>query len=239
MNSPIEPTGLRRPKTRAECANGVRPCPWVGCRHHLYLEVNAKTGTIRLNFPNVNPWDLEETCALDVADDGPHILEDIGRVLGLRKERVRQVEAQASGRIATTHSADAYGVPDMARAQRARWQGAYSMALALGCGANAAAFRQRITRGPVANHWVEERDGLYRAIPVGEQAPGAMSPDDIEQARIIQPHASLAALLGMNPEALIAAARKPQGWAGWVFRRETIPGGDTQHYCAIRKEEER
>jgi hypothetical protein len=33
---------IPRPKTRAECRDEARPCPWVGCRHHLLLEV-AKT----------------------------------------------------------------------------------------------------------------------------------------------------------------------------------------------------
>src|SRR5579883_3471647 len=25
-----------RPRTRAECENGIRPCPYVSCKHHLY-----------------------------------------------------------------------------------------------------------------------------------------------------------------------------------------------------------
>ena len=24
-----------RPRTRGDCVNGIRPCPWVGCGHHL------------------------------------------------------------------------------------------------------------------------------------------------------------------------------------------------------------
>lgn len=31
--------GLPRPKTRADCLQEARPCPWVGCRHHLLLEI--------------------------------------------------------------------------------------------------------------------------------------------------------------------------------------------------------
>ncbi len=34
-----------RPKTRGECASGPRPCPWVSCRHHLYLDVD-KNGSV-------------------------------------------------------------------------------------------------------------------------------------------------------------------------------------------------
>src|SRR5215831_5555094 len=40
-----------RPKTRAECVNGPRPCQFVSCKHNLYLDVNPETGSIKLNFP--------------------------------------------------------------------------------------------------------------------------------------------------------------------------------------------
>jgi len=81
-----------RPKTRAECAHEQRPCPWVSCKHHLYLDVNPRTGTIKLNFPDLEPWELEHTCALDVADDGGHTLEEVGDITNLTRERIRQLE---------------------------------------------------------------------------------------------------------------------------------------------------
>lgn len=81
-----------RPKTRAECVNGPRPCPWVMCRHHLYLEVNPKTGRIRLNFPSKEVWELDQTCSLDVADKGSNTLKDVGHVFRFSRERVRQLE---------------------------------------------------------------------------------------------------------------------------------------------------
>ena len=59
-----------RPKTRSECAEGMRPCPHVSCRHHLYLDVSPKTGAIKLNFPDLDPWELPVSCALDIAEDG-------------------------------------------------------------------------------------------------------------------------------------------------------------------------
>ena len=31
--------GLPRPRTRADCLDGPRPCPWASCRHHLLFEV--------------------------------------------------------------------------------------------------------------------------------------------------------------------------------------------------------
>lgn len=81
-----------RPRTRADCKGGLRPCPWVSCSAHLYLDVNPKTGTIKLNFPDLEVDELTVTCALDVADQGPHSLEETGDLMNLTRERVRQVE---------------------------------------------------------------------------------------------------------------------------------------------------
>lgn len=79
------------PATRGGCAAISRPCPFVRCRHHLYADVSI-AGTIRLNHPGVEVWDMRQSCSLDVADEGPHCLEDIGELLGLTRERIRQVE---------------------------------------------------------------------------------------------------------------------------------------------------
>jgi Sigma-70, region 4 len=89
-NTATEQAG--RPRTRAECAHEQRPCPWVSCKHHLYLDVNPRTGSIKLNFPDLEPWELQHTCALDVADDGGHTLEEVGDITNLTRERIRQLE---------------------------------------------------------------------------------------------------------------------------------------------------
>jgi DNA-directed RNA polymerase sigma subunit (sigma70/sigma32) len=60
----------------------------------LYLDVNAAGGII-LNFPDKSFNELEETCALDVADRGDNTLEAVGRYLNLTRERIRQIETQA------------------------------------------------------------------------------------------------------------------------------------------------
>jgi hypothetical protein len=83
-----------RPHSRAECATGPRPCMFISCKHHLYLDVNPSTGSIKLNFPDKEVWELGETCALDVADRGGITLEEVGAIMNLTRERIRQVETR-------------------------------------------------------------------------------------------------------------------------------------------------
>ncbi len=78
-----------RPKTRADCVDAARPCLFVSCKHNLYLDVNPKTGSIKLNFPDKEIFDLPETCALDVAERGGITLEEVGAIMNLTRERVR------------------------------------------------------------------------------------------------------------------------------------------------------
>ena len=85
-------TDYWKPRTRAECASFERPCPFVSCKHHLYLDVNPTTGSIKLNFPDLDVWEMNETCALDVADRGGITLEEVGEIMNLTRERIRQVE---------------------------------------------------------------------------------------------------------------------------------------------------
>ncbi len=81
-----------RPQTRAECVGGIRPCPYVSCKQHLYLDVNPVTGSIKVNFPDLEVWEMEDTCALDIADRGGITLEEVGSIMNLTRERIRQVE---------------------------------------------------------------------------------------------------------------------------------------------------
>ncbi len=88
------PVDIPRPVNRAECTAEARPCPWVACKHHLYLDVNPETGSIKINFPDLEPWELEQTCSLDVADRGGITLEEVGEIMNLTRERIRQVEVR-------------------------------------------------------------------------------------------------------------------------------------------------
>jgi hypothetical protein len=89
----------QRPRERAECATGPRPCMFISCKHHLYLDVNPSTGSIKLNFPDKEVWELEHTCALDVADRGGITLEEVGSIMNLTRERIRQVETRGLARL--------------------------------------------------------------------------------------------------------------------------------------------
>ena len=85
---------LERPANRGACQGMERPCPYVSCKHHLYLDVNPETGSIKLNFPDLEVWEMAETCSLDVADRGGITLEEVGEILNLTRERIRQVEVR-------------------------------------------------------------------------------------------------------------------------------------------------
>jgi len=90
----VYPEGVARPRQRGECMSMERPCPFVSCEHHLYLDVNPNSGAIKLNFPHLEVWEMAETCALDVADRGGITLEEVGAILNLTRERIRQVEVR-------------------------------------------------------------------------------------------------------------------------------------------------
>jgi Sigma-70, region 4 len=91
--------GVERPVNREDCQGGERPCPFVSCKNHLYLDVSARTGAIKLNFPDLEVWEMNETCALDVADRGGATLEEVGAIMNLTRERIRQVEVKGLAKL--------------------------------------------------------------------------------------------------------------------------------------------
>ena len=99
----VEIAGHERPRTRGDCepggCNEQRPCPWVSCKFHLYLDVNPVTGALKLNFPHLEVGELEHTCVLDAADEGDRTLSEVGELINLTRERVRQVEEKLARRL--------------------------------------------------------------------------------------------------------------------------------------------
>ncbi|HEY0710744.1 MAG TPA: sigma factor-like helix-turn-helix DNA-binding protein [Polyangia bacterium] len=90
----VYPEDVEKPEMREHCQGMPRPCPFVSCTHHLYLDVNPESGAIKVNFPHLEVWEMKETCALDVADRGGITLEEVGEILNLTRERIRQVEVR-------------------------------------------------------------------------------------------------------------------------------------------------
>jgi hypothetical protein len=80
-----------RPRCRRDCVDGPRPCPWVGCKYHLWGDYDDEDGSFRCNHPGKQPWEIEHTCALDLADKGQLSTEQIGAVIGVGAERARQI----------------------------------------------------------------------------------------------------------------------------------------------------
>lgn len=88
-----------RPKTRGECADGARPCPFASCRHHLFIDCIGSDGEPRSYFADIES--MPESCSLDVAERGGATLEELGEHLGLTRERMRQVEQKALIKLKT------------------------------------------------------------------------------------------------------------------------------------------
>lgn len=86
-----------RPQTRGDCIGGPRPCPFLGCRHNLLLDVQ-RNGGLRYRDgvgKEFNPDDPRDSCALDAAERGGMLLGQIGEALSCTYERVRQEEEVA------------------------------------------------------------------------------------------------------------------------------------------------
>ncbi|MFZ5894771.1 MAG: sigma factor-like helix-turn-helix DNA-binding protein [Myxococcota bacterium] len=63
---------------------GETNCAQLDCRYHL---AHPDRGARRLS--------VTRDCALAVANEGPHTLQEVARTLGITRERVRQIEEAA------------------------------------------------------------------------------------------------------------------------------------------------
>ena len=95
-----------RPVTRGDCLPGgmneLRPCPYVSCRYHIASDefagghVNVRISEAWLDGTSDEGGldSMEHTCSLDVAELGGHKLDEVGALMGVVRERVRQLESQ-------------------------------------------------------------------------------------------------------------------------------------------------
>jgi hypothetical protein len=93
-----------RPRTRGDCASVERPCLYVACKHNLYLDVLepssvAPFGTIKTNFASPADMPRGASCVLDVAEAGPHTLEECAVVMQMSDERCRQIDLEARAKF--------------------------------------------------------------------------------------------------------------------------------------------
>ena len=107
MSQQLSLFALRGPRTRGECVDGPRPCPWVSCRHHLATEALRLRWTPKYGLSHQPPpgrvaaalGDLAETCSLDVADQGDHTFKSIAQLLRMSRSRAQQIAAQGLARV--------------------------------------------------------------------------------------------------------------------------------------------
>lgn len=96
------PLPVLRPRTRGDCVNGPRPCPWVACRHHLWLDVDRR-GFIQAGSRGTDIaclTTMPETCALDVADAGGTTVDHIALLYGVSTSRIGQLIQAGLRRLA-------------------------------------------------------------------------------------------------------------------------------------------
>lgn len=87
-------TGHWRPKTRGDCEKVPRPCPYVGCRHHLALDADGEA--IRMDRPDEEIWDrVAPSCSLDLAEEGGLTHDQIAAAMSVTRQRAHQLEIQA------------------------------------------------------------------------------------------------------------------------------------------------
>lgn len=116
LNEPVE-VETTRPRTRAECRYGLRPCPYIACKWHLAEPVVSQSQRPRslrvlgIVIPDsAEPAEVEaitdqvaeavvsmgESCGLDVIEREPDgaTLEAVGQAFGVTRERIRQIETK-------------------------------------------------------------------------------------------------------------------------------------------------
>lgn len=78
-----------RPKTRADCIDGLRPCPWISCKHHM-IHTNPKWPELTDDAVVDLIERMTVSCVLDVIDFCPEGMsfKQIGQTFGKSKQFV-------------------------------------------------------------------------------------------------------------------------------------------------------
>lgn len=95
-----------RPKFRADCEDGPRPCPFVGCRLHLLIDVDERGRLFKtrdFDEDDANSivealHDMPQTCAWDVGQAGNHTQQEVARLLNVDQSSVSHTETSGMRR---------------------------------------------------------------------------------------------------------------------------------------------
>ena len=89
-----------RPRTRAECEQVPRPCPYVSCRWNLYLDVD-EAGRVIIHDGETPIDERSYSCALDVIEDHPDGVEltELAAITCMSREHLARIEEHGRARI--------------------------------------------------------------------------------------------------------------------------------------------
>ena len=95
-----------RPKTYEDCLEvgwGTKenPCPFVGCKNHLFLEIN-ELGELKFPHKKKDFDEIDETCLNRAIENGPLDFQQITNLIGVVRERARQIKNEAKEKIKQT-----------------------------------------------------------------------------------------------------------------------------------------
>lgn len=100
------------PRTWGECieralGTPTHPCAYLRCKYNLLVDLHHATGAYKITHPSLAGGDYGDeyeqmprhTCALNAAEQGGMTLEEVGEVINVTRERVRQIELKALYRL--------------------------------------------------------------------------------------------------------------------------------------------
>ncbi len=89
------------PLTRGECREWVLPCRLTQCRYHL--DHDQRT-TRKHRLKPLPKRGHPETCALNVAESGPHHQSEVGFIIGDTRQGVSKIEIRALDKLDSENS---------------------------------------------------------------------------------------------------------------------------------------
>ena len=88
-----------RPKTRGECHNIQRPCPYATCQFNMLTEIGPK-GQLEQRYPDVESMPANASCVLDVADQyGSLDVKEVAAIMLEQPKSIINLEESAIRRL--------------------------------------------------------------------------------------------------------------------------------------------